>query len=139
MSIVRVGYGELRPPAAAPSARGEIDERFGETLDGVLARHENKDHWEAEKAGELRWSRHATARLRSRGIELTEQSMGEISEAVDLLAEDAEVQGVVVGHEEHVLAIVAALRDVMRAFGNYDSGDAWHMAKLPPLGSAVKI
>ena len=114
MSIVRVGYGELRPPAAAPSARGEIDERFGETLDGVLARHENKDHWEAEKAGELRWSRHATARLRSRGIELTEQSMGEISEAVDLLAEKGAKESLVL-YDDHAFIVGIARRTVITA------------------------
>ena len=114
MSIVRVGYGELRPPAATPAAKGEIDGRFGETLDGVLARHENKDHWESEKSGNLRWSRHASARLRSRGIELTEQAAGEIGEAVELLAEKGAKESLVL-YEDHAFIVGIARRTVITA------------------------
>jgi len=114
VSIVRVGYGELRPPAATPAAKGEIDGRFGETLDGVLARHENKDHWESEKSGNLRWSRHASARLRSRGIELTEQAAGEIGEAVELLAEKGAKESLVL-YEDHAFIVGIARRTVITA------------------------
>ena len=115
MSIVRVGYGEFRPASAtAGNARGEIDGRFGETLDGVLARHENKDHWESEKTGELRWSRHASARLRSRGIELSEQAVGEINEAVDLLDSKGARESLVL-YEDHAFIVGIARRTVITA------------------------
>jgi flagellar operon protein len=114
VSIVRVGYGELRPPAAAPAQRGEIDGRFGETLDGVLARHENKDHWESEKSGEIRWSRHATARLRSRGIELSDQAHAEIGEAVELLAAKGAKESLVL-YEDHAFIVGVARRTVITA------------------------
>ena len=114
MSILGVGYGELRPPAAAPSARGEIDGRFGETLDGVLARHENKDQWESEKSGELRWSRHATARLRSRGIDLSEQAQSELGEAVDLLEAKGAKESLVL-YDDHAFIVGIARRTVITA------------------------
>jgi flagellar operon protein len=114
VSIVRVGYGELRPPAAASAQRGEIDGRFGETLDGVLARHENKDHWESEKSGEIRWSRHATARLRSRGIELSDQAHLEIGEAVELLAAKGAKESLVL-YEDHAFIVGVARRTVITA------------------------
>jgi flagellar operon protein len=114
VSIVPVGYGELRPPAAAPAQRAEIDGRFGETLDGVLARHENKDHWESEKTGELRWSRHASARLRSRGIELDEQAQADIEEAVGLLAGKGAKESLVL-YDDHAFIVGVARRTVITA------------------------
>jgi flagellar operon protein len=114
VSIVPVGYGELRPPAVAPAQRGEIDGRFGETLDGVLARHENKDHWESEKTGELRWSRHASARLRSRGIELDEQAQADIEEAVGLLAGKGAKESLVL-YDDHAFIVGVARRTVITA------------------------
>jgi len=114
VSIVRVGYGELRPPATAVEQRGEIDGRFGETLDGVLARHENQDHWESEKSGELRWSRHASARLRSRGIELTEEAKAEIDEAVGLLSEKGAKESLVL-YDDHAFIVGIARRTVITA------------------------
>ena len=87
MSITRVGAGDFRPNLSGTgNARGEIDGRFGATLDGLLAKHETQSQREAEQSGELRWSRHATARLRSRGIEIDEAATTEIAEAVDQLA-----------------------------------------------------
>jgi flagellar operon protein len=114
VSIVPVGYGELRPPAVAPAQRAEIDGRFGETLDGVLARHENKDHWESEKTGELRWSRHASARLRSRGIELDEQAQADIEEAVGLLAGKGAKESLVL-YDDHAFIVGVARRTVITA------------------------
>ena len=115
MSIVRVGYGELRPPAAAPAQQqGDIDGRFGETLDGVLARHENKDHCESEKSGELRWSRHANARLRSRGIELSDQAQAEIGEAVELLASKGAKESLVL-YDDHAFIVGIGRRTVITA------------------------
>jgi flagellar operon protein len=114
VSIVRVGYGELRPPAVASAQRGEIDGRFGETLDGVLARHENKDHWESEKSGEIRWSRHATARLRSRGIELSDQAHSEIGAAVELLAAKGAKESLVL-YDDHAFIVGVARRTVITA------------------------
>ena len=115
MSIVRVGYGELRPPSTASgSTRGDIDSRFSETLDGVLARHESEDHWESEQKGELRWSRHATARLRSRGIELSDSAVDEIAEAVDMLAAKDAKESLVL-YEDHAFIVGVARRTVITA------------------------
>jgi len=114
VSIVRVGYGELRPPAAVPAARDEIDGRFGETLDGVLARHENQDHWESEKTGDLRWSRHASARLRSRGIDLSDQATREIGEAVEMLAAKGAKESLVL-YEDHAFIVGIGRRTVITA------------------------
>ena len=64
MSITRIGAGDFRPNLSGTgNARGEIDGRFGATLDGLLAKHENQSQRDVERSGELRWSRHATARL----------------------------------------------------------------------------
>jgi len=114
MSITRVGYGELRPPASNAGARGEIDGRFGETLDGVLARHETQDQWEGDRTGELRWSRHAMARLRSRGIELSDATINEIGEAVDLLAAKGAKESLVL-HGEQAFIVGVARRTVITA------------------------
>lgn len=115
MSVVGVGAGQFRPNLSGTgNARGEIDGRFGETLDGLLAKQENRDQWEAEKAGELRWSRHATARLRSRGIELDEHSMGEIAEAVDLLEAKGAKESLVL-YDEHAFIVGVQRRTVITA------------------------
>ena len=115
MSVVGVGAGHFRPNLSGTgNARGEIDGRFGETLDGLLAKQENQDQWEAEKAGELRWSRHATARLRSRGIELDEHAMGEIAEAVDLLEAKGAKESLVL-YDEHAFIVGVQRRTVITA------------------------
>ncbi len=115
MSVVGVGASQFRPNLSGTgNARGEIDGRFGETLDGLLAKKENQDHWEAEKAGELRWSRHATARLRSRGIELDDHAMGEISEAVDLLEAKGAKESLVL-YDEHAFIVGVQRRTVITA------------------------
>jgi flagellar operon protein len=115
MSIVRVGFGEFRPNLSGTgNARGEIDGRFGETLDGLMAQQENKDQWSTEKTGELRWSRHATARLRSRGIELDQQSTEELSEAVDLLASKGAKESLVL-YDEHAFIVGVQRRTVITA------------------------
>jgi flagellar operon protein len=115
MSIVRVGFGEFRPNLSGTgNARGEIDGRFGETLDGLMAKQENQDQWGAEKTGELRWSRHATARLRSRGIELDEQSTEELAEAVDLLESKGAKESLVL-YDEHAFIVGVQRRTVITA------------------------
>ena len=115
MSIVGVGLGEFRPNLSGTgNARGEIDGRFGETLDGLLARQETQDQWEAEKTGELRWSRHATARLRSRGIELDEQATVELAEAVDLLESKGAKESLVL-YDEHAFIVGVQRRTVITA------------------------
>jgi flagellar operon protein len=115
MSIVRVGFGEFRPNLSGTgNARGEIDGRFGETLDGLMAQQENKDQWSAEKTGELRWSRHATARLRSRGIELDQQSTEELSEAVDLLESKGAKESLIL-YDEHAFIVGVQRRTVITA------------------------
>jgi len=115
MSIVRVGFGEFRPNLSGTgNARGEIDGRFGETLDGLMARQENQDQWQTEKTGELRWSRHATARLRSRGIELNEQATEELTEAVDLLESKGAKESLVL-YDEHAFIVGVQRRTVITA------------------------
>jgi flagellar operon protein len=114
MSVTNVGYGTIRPPAATKGAQGEIDGRFGETLDGVLAKHENLDQWESNRTGELRWSRHATARLRSRGIELSDAALREIGEAVDLLASKGAKESLVL-HEDQAFIVGVPRRTVITA------------------------
>ena len=114
MSITRVGYGEFRPPASSTGARGEIDGRFAETLDGLLAQHETRDQWESDRTAELRWSRHATARLQSRGIELSENTLREIGEAVDLLESKGAKESLVL-HEDQAFIIGVARRTVITA------------------------
>ena len=47
-----------------------------------------------------------------------------------LLAENIQVEGVVVVEEEHILAVVAPLRDVMRAVGQHGSSDSGHSGIL---------
>ena len=115
MSVVGVSAGQFRPNLSGTgNARGEIDGRFGETLDGLMAKQENRDQWEAEKTGELRWSRHATARLRSRGIELDERAIGEISEAVDLLEAKGAKESLVL-YDEHAFIVGVQRRTVITA------------------------
>jgi flagellar operon protein len=115
MSIARVGLGDFRPNLSGTgNARGEIDARFGETLDGLLAKHETRDQWEAEKTGELRWSRHATARLRSRGINLDEQATAEISEAVNMLESKGAKESLVL-YDEHAFIVGVQRRTVITA------------------------
>jgi len=115
MSIIGVGIGEFRPNVSGTgNARGEIDGRFGETLDGLLAKHESRDQWEAEKTGEIRWSRHATARLRSRGIHLDEQAQAEISEAVDLLEAKGAKESLVL-YDDHAFIVGVQRRTVITA------------------------
>ena len=115
MSIVGVGAGQFRPNLSGTgNARGEIDGRFGETLDGLMAKQENQDQWQAEKNGELRWSRHATARLRSRGIELDQHAIGEISEAVNLLEAKGAKESLVL-YDEHAFIVGVQRRTVITA------------------------
>jgi flagellar operon protein len=115
MSITRVGFGEVRPNLSGTgNARGKIDGRFGETLDGLLAKQESQEQWGAEKTGELRWSRHATARLRSRGIDLDEQATAEISEAVDLLEAKGAKESLVL-YDEHAFIVGVQRRTVITA------------------------
>ena len=115
MSIARVDFGDFRPNLSGTgNARGEIDGRFGETLDGLLAKHETRDQWEAEKTGELRWSRHATARLRSRGINLDEQATAEISEAVNMLESKGAKESLVL-YDEHAFIVGVQRRTVITA------------------------
>ena len=52
--------------------------------------------------------------------------------------EQAEVYAAIIVDEEHVLMIVAALRDVVRATGNDDSGDTWHAAIIYNGGGEIK-
>ena len=115
MSVTRVGFGEFRPNLSGTgNARGEIDGRFGETLDGLLAKHENRDQWGAEKTGELRWSRHATARLRSRGISLDEHATAEIAEAVDMLGAKGAKESLVL-YDEHAFIVGVQRRTIITA------------------------
>ena len=115
MSIIGVGIGDFRPNVSGTgNARGEIDGRFGETLDGLLAKHESRDHLESQKTGELRWSRHATARLRSRGIEIDEHAQAEISEAVDLLESKGAKESLVL-YDDHAFIVGVQRRTVITA------------------------
>ncbi len=115
MSITRVGAGEFRPNLSGTgNARGEIDGRFGATLDGLLARHETEDIQQSERAGELRWSRHATARLRSRGIEVDDVASREIAEAVDMLASKGAKESLVL-YDEHAFIVGVQRRTVITA------------------------
>jgi flagellar operon protein len=114
MSITQVGYGTLRAPLSSKSARGEIDGRFGETLDGVLAKHESESQLDSSRTGELRWSRHATARLKSRGIELTADTLREIGEAVDRLEAKGAKESLVL-HNDQAFIIGIPRRTVITA------------------------
>jgi len=53
------------------------------------------------------------------------------SEGLTLLAKDFEVGSPIVGHEEHVLAVVAALGNVVGYARKNDSRNAWHEPTLP--------
>ena len=115
MSVVGVGIGAVRPNLSGTgNARGEIDGRFGQTLDGLLAKHENQDNLATERSGELRWSRHATARLRSRGIELDETAQTEISNAVDQLEGKGAKESLVL-YDEHAFIVGVQRRTVITA------------------------
>jgi flagellar operon protein len=115
MSIVRVGYGDFVPAQSGTgNARGEIDSRFGSTLDGVLAQQETREQWEVEKTGELRWSRHAVARLQSRGIEIDDQATAEIAEAVDLLEGKGAKESLVL-YDDHAFIVGVKRRTVITA------------------------
>ncbi len=115
MSVVRIGAGEFRPNLSGTgNARGEIDGRFGQTLDGLLAKHENQDQIAATKTDELRWSRHATARLRSRGIELDETAQSEIAAAVDQLEGKGAKESLVL-YDEHAFIVGVQRRTVITA------------------------
>ena len=52
-------------------------------------------------------------------------------EALTLLMENIEVGAVVGGGEEYILAVVAALDDVMRQTGDDDAGDSRHGGSVP--------
>ena len=72
MSVVGVGAGQFRPNLSGTgNARGEIDGRFGETLDGLMAKQENQDQWQAEKNGEP--YRHSPGRGQLQGIRRHDQ------------------------------------------------------------------
>jgi flagellar operon protein len=115
MSVTRIGLGGFSPNVSGTgNARGEIDGRFGETLDGLMAKQETRDQWEAEKTGEIRWSRHATARLRSRGIELDEHATAEIAEAVDMLESKGAKESLVL-YDEHAFIVGVQRRTVITA------------------------
>ena len=115
MSIIGVGLGDFQPNVSGTgNARGEIDGRFSETLDGLLAKQERQDQWDVEKSGELRWSRHATARLRSRGIDLDEHAQAEISDAVDLLEAKGAKESLVL-YDDHAFIVGVQRRTVITA------------------------
>ena len=54
-----------------------------------------------------------------------------------LLAENIQVEGVVVVDEEHILAVVAPLSDVVRDDGQHGSIDSWHSDVLLTRGRQV--
>ena len=115
MSVVAVGINGFTPNVSGTgNARGEIDGRFGQTLDGLLAKHENQDQLAAKQAGELKWSRHATARLRSRGIELSDTAQSEISAAVDQLEGKGAKESLVL-YDEHAFIVGVQRRTVITA------------------------
>ena len=115
MSIVRVGLGAYQPTQSGTgNALGELDSRFSATLDGVLAQHEQRDQWDVEKTGELRWSRHAVARLQSRGIDLDETATAEIAEAVDLLDGKGAKESLVL-YDDHAFIVGVKRRTVITA------------------------
>ena len=57
---------------------------------------------------------------------------------VHLLEQQPEVRITIISNEEHVLAIVSPLRDVMRAIRYDDPGNPWHARILHPFESPVK-
>lgn len=115
MSVARVGFADFqRNLSGTGNARGEIDGRFGQTLDGLLAKQSKHDNLAAEKNGELRWSRHATARLRSRGIELDERAQTEIADAVDQLKGKGAKESLVL-YEEHAFIVGVQRQTVITA------------------------
>ena len=56
-----------------------------------------------------------------------------------MLAEDAQILAAVVVNEEHVLAVVATLRHVMRTTRNDHSPDSRHIGNLSRRNGNVKI
>jgi len=60
------------------------------------------------------------------------------SVALRLLAEQFQVNVVIVRDEEDILAVVAALGDVVRKTGQHDAGDAWPGRTLPGTKRGVK-
>ena len=115
MSVVRVGISGVQPnPSGTGNARGDIDGRFGQTLDGLLARHETHDQQSVEKSGGLRWSRHATARLRSRGIELDTAAQSEIADAVGQLQAKGAKESLVL-YEQHAFIVGVQRQTVITA------------------------
>lgn len=115
MSVVRVGISGVQPnPSGTGNARGEIDGRFGQTLDGLLARHETQDQQSVDKTQELRWSRHATARLRSRGIELDAAAQAGIADAVEQLQAKGAKESLVL-YEEHAFIVGVQRQTVITA------------------------
>ncbi len=78
------------PPVAAPqqpaaARRGAPGTGFDALLDSLGRTTPSRD--ETAPAGDIVFSRHATARMRSRGIELDEADVAAMGEAIDRLAE----------------------------------------------------
>jgi flagellar operon protein len=64
------------------------------------------DHKESGKPGEIHFSRHAEARLQSRGIELTEEDKQQLSSAFDQLADRGAKESLVLtGDRAYVVGV----------------------------------
>jgi hypothetical protein len=70
---------------------------------------------------------------RHRGLVVGHQAVGEDLQVVlpGLLLEKFQVHPAVVIHEEHVLAVIPTLRDMMGTPNGDGSGYSWHGANLP--------
>jgi len=79
-NVQRVGYAQ---PTGKSFQTVEGLPGFGDQLDALLRPSQPKP---AESAGGIQFSKHAQARLQSRGIELDDQDMEDLSRAVDNLA-----------------------------------------------------
>ncbi len=89
MSVGRIGsFGGLAP-VTQPRDRAEIagPGGFGDSLEGLLDVRRPAPPPVADATGEVRLSRHARARLESRGIEVPEEDLRQLGEAVDRLQE----------------------------------------------------
>jgi len=109
LSVDRLGYGLPVGQVGAnrPAAATRSDARRPETaFDHFLREAEQTSGGQPADTGSVQFSRHATARLRSRGIELSPDDLDEIGKAVDRLAErNASESLLLVGENAFVVGV----------------------------------
>jgi flagellar operon protein len=114
------GYGGLAPVTARKDERARADAGFDGSFDallrdpGALLDTPVEAPVAEPRVAELRFSRHAAARLQSRGIEISPETLEELSVAVEQLADRGARESLVL-LEDHAFVVGVPARTVITA------------------------